>query len=103
MEVLVEEQGLHKCCHKQEESIKVAMPVRLSLVFGELNHQPAQFDKKDQISAGTNITEAFIPSPPPPPPHPTTLECRISKNTFPLTNKIYDTFLSPLHHLQTLN
>ena len=40
MEVLVEEKGLDQCRHKQQDSVKVAMPVRLGLVLGELDHQP---------------------------------------------------------------
>jgi hypothetical protein len=41
MEVLVEEQGLDHGRQEQDNSIDIAMPVRITLILGEIDHQPA--------------------------------------------------------------
>ena len=42
MEVLVEEQRLDHSRQEQENSIDVAMPVRITLILGEIDHQSAK-------------------------------------------------------------
>jgi len=39
VEVLVQEEGLDHSCHKEEDSIEVAIPVWLRLVLSECDHQ----------------------------------------------------------------
>lgn len=40
MEVLVEKQGLDHSCQKEENSIEIPTPARLTTIFGKINHQP---------------------------------------------------------------
>ena len=40
MEILVKEERDNQCIYKEQNSVEVAMPVRLSLILSELYHQP---------------------------------------------------------------
>ena len=40
MEVLMEEQGLDHSCEEEKDSVDIAMPVRVTLILGEIDHQP---------------------------------------------------------------
>ena len=40
MEVLMKEQGLNNGIQEEKDSIDIAMPIRITLAFGEVNHQP---------------------------------------------------------------
>ena len=41
MEVLMEEEGLDNGREEEENSIDIATPIRITLVLGEVDHQPA--------------------------------------------------------------
>ena len=40
MEVLMEKQGLDNGCEEEKDSIDIAMPVWITLILGEIDHQP---------------------------------------------------------------
>ena len=40
VEVLVQEKRQHQCVQEEQDSVEVAMPVRLSLILSEPYHQP---------------------------------------------------------------
>ena len=63
MEVLVEEQRLDHGSQEQQHSIEIAMPVRLGVILGEPDHQPAAVFRTCGIFNDKDIVTPLPPSP----------------------------------------